>query len=136
MSIGSRRDFLVGSSSAALGMAAGLWHPARAAMRPDDKFDLVIKGGELLDPSQALRARRDIGIRYGLIEALEADIPASRAPYPCGAGHPRAGRACAERRCRLCRRSSTVERRFCKPLVGGSTPLAGLKSDTGRCPSG
>src|SRR5207244_11662224 len=42
-------------------------------------FDLVIKGGELLDPSQSLRARRDIGIRYGLIEALEADIPATRA---------------------------------------------------------
>ena len=44
-----------------------------------DKFDLVIKGGELLDPSQSLRGRRDIGIRYGKIEALEPDIPAERA---------------------------------------------------------
>ena len=80
MSILSRRDFLAGSSSVALGTAAvGLGFPARAAMGPDDKFDLLIKGGELLDPSQALRARRDIGIRYGLIEALEADIPAARA---------------------------------------------------------
>jgi dihydroorotase len=80
MSILSRRDFLAGSSSTVLGMAAaGLCRPARAAMGPDDKFDLVIKGGEVLDPSQALRAKRDIGIRYGLIEALEADIPASRA---------------------------------------------------------
>jgi dihydroorotase len=57
-------------------MTAG---PARAAMAPDDKFDLVIKGGDVLDPSQGLRGRRDIGIRYGLVEALEPDIPAARA---------------------------------------------------------
>src|SRR5258708_10889902 len=42
-------------------------------------FDLVIKGGDVLDPSQRLRGRRDIGIRFGMIEALEADIPAERA---------------------------------------------------------
>ena len=52
---------------------------ARAAMGPNDKFDLVIKGGEVLDPSQNLRAKRDIGMRYGKVEALEADIPAARA---------------------------------------------------------
>jgi dihydroorotase len=80
MSMLSRRDFLIGSSSVAFGTAAaGLSHPAWAAMRPDDKFDLVIKGGEVLDPSQSLRARRDIGVRFGLVEALEADIPAARA---------------------------------------------------------
>jgi dihydroorotase len=48
-------------------------------MGPNDKFDLVIKGGDVLDPSQSLRGKRDIGIRYGMIEALEADIPAARA---------------------------------------------------------
>lgn len=48
-------------------------------MGPNDKFDLVVKGGEVLDPSQNLRARRDVGIRFGVIEALEADIPADRA---------------------------------------------------------
>ena len=48
-------------------------------MGPDDKFDIVIKGGEVLDPSQSLRGRRDIGIRYGVIEAVESDIPAARA---------------------------------------------------------
>ncbi|HKD30293.1 MAG TPA: amidohydrolase/deacetylase family metallohydrolase, partial [Xanthobacteraceae bacterium] len=32
-----------------------------------------------LDPSQSLRGRRDIGIRYGVIEAVEPDIPATRA---------------------------------------------------------
>jgi len=39
----------------------------------------VIKGGDVLDPSQGLRGRRDIGIRFGVIEAVEADIPATRA---------------------------------------------------------
>src|SRR5207244_2675436 len=52
---------------------------ARAAMSPDDKFDLLIKGGDLRGPSQSLRGGRDIGIRYGVIEAVEADIPAIRA---------------------------------------------------------
>ncbi|WP_244914008.1 amidohydrolase/deacetylase family metallohydrolase, partial [Methylobacterium frigidaeris] len=49
------------------------------AMGPNDKFDLVVKGGEVLDPSQSLRAKRDVGIRFGLIEALDLDIPETRA---------------------------------------------------------
>ena len=71
----SRRDFLVSAGSFALALGGS----ARAAMAPDDKFDLLIKGGDALDPSQSLRGKRDIGIRYGVIEAVEADIPASRA---------------------------------------------------------
>ena len=73
----TRRQFLVTAGSAAL-TAAGVGL-AGAAMGPDDKFDLVIKGGDVLDPSQGLRGRRDIGIRFGVIEAVEADIPATRA---------------------------------------------------------
>src|SRR5947209_14572137 len=73
----SRRAFLGATASFALGCALG--DPARAAMRPDDKFDLVIKGGDVLDPSQSLRGRRDIGIRYGVVEALDPDIAESRA---------------------------------------------------------
>jgi dihydroorotase len=72
-----RRDFLKFTGTFA--SAAALLGPARAAMGPDDKFDLVVKGGEVVDPSQSLRGRRDIGIRFGAIEALEDDIPASRA---------------------------------------------------------
>ena len=78
----SRREFLslAGSASvlalSASGLAGG---PALAAMGPNDKFDLLVKGGEVLDPSQNLRAKRDIGIRFGVIEALEADIPADKA---------------------------------------------------------
>ncbi|SEE28169.1 dihydroorotase [Bradyrhizobium erythrophlei] len=48
-------------------------------MGPDDKFDLVIKSGDVIDPSQSLRGKRDIGIRWGLIEAIEDEIPAARA---------------------------------------------------------
>jgi dihydroorotase len=72
----SRRDFLKVTGSAA---AAALAGPATAAMGPDDKFDLVIKNGDVIDPSQSLRGKRDIGIRWGIIEAIEDEIPAARA---------------------------------------------------------
>ena len=77
----SRRDFL--ATTGAFALAAG---QARAAMGPNDKFDLLIKGGDVLDPSQNLRGRRDIGIRFGMIEAVEADIPAARALRVINAG--------------------------------------------------
>src|SRR6185369_8890898 len=72
-----RRKLVAGICAA---FAAGsMGFPVRAAMGPNDKFDLVIKGGEVLDPSQRLHGKRDIGMRYGVIEAIEADIPAARA---------------------------------------------------------
>lgn len=76
MSALSRRDFLALSTSVA---AVGLSAPVQAAMGPNDKYDLVIRGGEVLDPSQSLRARRDIGIRWGMIETVQETIPAERA---------------------------------------------------------
>jgi dihydroorotase len=72
-----RRKLVAGIGAVFAAGSVGL--AARAAMGPDDKFDLVIKGGEVLDPSQSLRARRDIGMRFGKVEAVEADIPAARA---------------------------------------------------------
>src|ERR1700704_2669336 len=75
----TRRQLLSQSGSLIALAATGLRSPsAFAAMGPNDKFDLVIKGGEVLDPSQNLRAKRDIGIRFGAIEALAADIPADK----------------------------------------------------------
>jgi dihydroorotase len=71
----SRRNFLALTT----GAAAALAGRADAAMGPNDKFDLVIKGGDVLDPSQQLRGRRDIGIRWGMVEAVEEAIPAERA---------------------------------------------------------
>jgi dihydroorotase len=76
----SRREFLTRSASlmalTAASLQAGV---AAAAMGPNDKFDLVLKGGDVLDPSQNLTGRRDIGIRFGVIEAVEPDIPADKA---------------------------------------------------------
>jgi hypothetical protein len=46
---------------------------ADAAMGPNDKFDLVIKGGDVLDPSQSLRGKHDIGI---LVKRFLREAPA------------------------------------------------------------
>jgi dihydroorotase len=75
----TRRRFLAQSASLLALGATGLGGAALAAMGPNDKFDLLVKGGDVLDPSQNLRGRRDIGIRWGVIEAVEPDIPAERA---------------------------------------------------------
>jgi dihydroorotase len=91
----SRRDFIVSSSV----VAAGAVTPAQAqpiqlaqadragapsprGFDPNDpalKYELVIANGEVLDPSQKLRGKRDIGIRYGQIAAVAPSIPADRA---------------------------------------------------------
>jgi dihydroorotase len=73
----TRREWMLRLASAAT--LAAIPAAVRAAMGPNDKFDLVIKGGEVLDPSQKLRAMRDVGIRNGIVEAVEAGIPAERA---------------------------------------------------------
>src|SRR4249920_839853 len=72
-----RRRFLLSLGAAAA--TQSLSSAVRAAMGPDDKFDLLIKGGDVLDPSQRLRGVRDIGIRNGVIEVVQANIPADRA---------------------------------------------------------
>jgi dihydroorotase len=72
----NRRAFIA-RSAAVIGAAAlgdGLF-----AQAPTDKFNLVIKGGQVLDPSQGLNGRVDIGIRSGRIAAIEPDIPDTRA---------------------------------------------------------
>jgi dihydroorotase len=70
----SRRNFVLGAATA--GALASIGSDVFAQ---SDKFDLVIKGGDVLDPSQNLRGKRDIGIRNAKIAAIEADIPAARA---------------------------------------------------------
>ena len=70
----SRREFLAGAAAGGtlLGLGTG-------AFAQSDKFDLVVKGGEVFDPGQKLRARRDVGIRNAVIAALEPEIPDARA---------------------------------------------------------
>lgn len=55
-----RRDFL--KIADGLSAATTLLGPARAAMAPDDNYDLVIEGGDVIDPSQSPRGKRDLGI--------------------------------------------------------------------------
>jgi dihydroorotase len=66
----NRRQFVLASSAALL-------MPHAWAQVP--KFDLLIRNAQVLDPSQGLSGKRDIGIRNGLIAAIEASIPAERA---------------------------------------------------------
>ncbi|HKA44540.1 MAG TPA: amidohydrolase/deacetylase family metallohydrolase [Burkholderiales bacterium] len=73
----TRRAFVLGMAGAA-GLH-GLNHIAGSALaqalKPGERYDLVIKGGEVIDPAQKLRARRDVAIRNAVIAALEPDIP-------------------------------------------------------------
>ena len=69
----TRRRFL--GTTAALA-ATGLTPPFANA---EERFELVIRGGQVIDPSQGLSAKRDIGIRWGKIAAVEPAIAADRA---------------------------------------------------------
>ncbi len=84
MNPSSRRHFVTaGASVAALGaLPTGVF----AAMGPSDKFDLLIRNANVMDPGQGLSGKRDIGIRYGLIEAIEPSIATDRALRVMDAG--------------------------------------------------
>lgn len=75
----SRRDLL---KAGAVGTVA-LCSPGRALAQQGvgagDKFDLLVKGGEVLDPSQRLKGRFDIGIKNAAIAEFAPDIPPDRA---------------------------------------------------------
>lgn len=61
----NRREFLVSSA-----LIAGLPLPAAP------KYDLVIKGGRVIDPSRKLDRVMDVAVRNGKIAALQANISA------------------------------------------------------------
>jgi dihydroorotase len=67
------------SGSACVVLAALAPRAAVAAMGPNDKFDLLVRNANVLDPSQNLSAKRDIGIRHGVIESIEPSIVPDRA---------------------------------------------------------
>ena len=98
----SRRDFLVSGSAAAGGALAGPAHapapvvlaqatgaPAPRGFDPADpglKYELVVANGNVLDPSQRLRGKFDIGIKNGQVAAVAVGIPAERAVQRIDAG--------------------------------------------------
>jgi dihydroorotase len=67
----TRRGFLRGFGALA---AAGAL-PATGG----ERFDLLIRGGEVIDPVQELRGRRDVAIRWGRIAAVGPGIDPARA---------------------------------------------------------
>ena len=73
----TRRAWMACGAASAL--ATLLPAAARAAMGPNDKFDLLVRNANVLDPSQNLQGQRDIGIRYGQIESIAASIAPERA---------------------------------------------------------
>jgi len=84
MTIYTRRELLqAGAAAAALAALPGA---ARAAMAAGDKFDLLLRNAYVVDPSQGLAALRDVGMRYGVIEALEPAIAPERALRVMDAG--------------------------------------------------
>jgi dihydroorotase len=61
----SRRTFL--------GALAG-----SALLPQQSRYEILIRGGEVRDPSQGLSRRADLGITDGRVAAIEPHIPASR----------------------------------------------------------
>ncbi len=92
----SRRDFILSNAATAAivsaepqiaaasepQLLAAAQGEATLAFDPKDpklKYDLLVSGGTVIDPSRKLHARRDVGIKNGQIAAVEATIPAERA---------------------------------------------------------
>ena len=74
MNATARRQFLkAGTSLAVWGVLPRAVH---AAMGPNDKYDLLVRNANVLDPSQDFTGKRDIGIRYGQIETIAPTIAA------------------------------------------------------------
>jgi dihydroorotase len=74
----SRRTFLKAGAAGTALLGLRRLASAQQGVGSGDKFDLIIKGGEVLDPSQNLRAHRDIGIKNAVIAGLAPDIPPDR----------------------------------------------------------
>lgn len=49
-------------------------------------YDLLIKGGTLIDPGQGLHSRKDLALAGGLVAAVEDDLPADSAAEVLDAG--------------------------------------------------
>ena len=68
----NRREFI----SAAVTSAVMLARSPRSFAAQTTRYDLIIKGGRVIDPSVRLDAIRDVGISAGRIAAVEANIAA------------------------------------------------------------
>ena len=88
MSGSSRRAFLGTLGAAAvvlpelgssIRLGADLSAGAPAGGQAAASYDLLIKGGRVIDPSQKIKGAMDVAIAGGTIAAVAANIPANRA---------------------------------------------------------
>jgi dihydroorotase len=86
MSRSTRRAFLGTLGAAAIALPELGSHTVRigadlsaAAGQAATTYDLLIKGGRVIDASQSLSAERDVAITGGKVAAVAANIPAARA---------------------------------------------------------
>jgi dihydroorotase len=63
------------------GLAAGWEDLLRAQERPAPRYDLLVKGGRVIDPSQSISALRDVGVSGTKIVRVAADIPEAEARH-------------------------------------------------------
>lgn len=70
----TRRELLRSLAATAAGGAASHLD----AQRRPRRYDIVIQGGEVLDPSRGFRQRADVAVLDGKIAAIEPSIPAER----------------------------------------------------------
>ena len=85
----SRRDFFKRTAitpSLVCGLAAGWESLLQAQQRPAPRYDLIVKGGRVIDPSQSISRALDIAVSGTKIARLEADIPAQEARHVLAAG--------------------------------------------------
>src|SRR3989454_1782934 len=77
----SRRSLLAGAGGSFLASGApfGAASIGRGSSQAGKPYDLLIKGGKVIDPSQGLEAPRHVAIRQGKIALIAPEIPASDA---------------------------------------------------------
>jgi dihydroorotase len=74
----TRREALAGITGSLVAVAAPLEGKAvpSGTSRPDETaYDLLIRGGKVLDPLQNIEAQQDVAIREGRIVKVDTDIP-------------------------------------------------------------
>ena len=79
MSLSTRRGFLGTLGAAAVAVPALASSTLSAAGQAAASYDLLIRGGRVIDPSQKINAAMDVAISGGKIAAVAANIPANRA---------------------------------------------------------
>ncbi|MEO7650264.1 MAG: amidohydrolase/deacetylase family metallohydrolase [Bryobacteraceae bacterium] len=80
----SRRSFvkrLAISPSLVCGLAEGWEQLLQAQAQPAPRYDLIVKGGRVIDPAQSIAAMRDVAVSGSKIARLAPDIPASEARH-------------------------------------------------------